>query len=239
MTTPDHIAIIMDGNGRWATRRGMPRAYGHRRGVEALRQTVRAVGERGIPFLTLFAFSSENWKRPEEEVGELLALLKRFIRRDLAELHAENVRVRVIGARENLSADILGLLIEAEELTRANTGMTLVVAFNYGARDELARAVAKIAKGVRTGEIDAEAVCEATIAAHLDTAGLPNPDLIVRTSGELRLSNFLLWQAAYAELVFTPCAWPDFGVGELDAALAEYAGRQRRFGAVPEQRAIA
>ena len=238
MTRPDHIAIIMDGNGRWASQRGLPRAMGHRRGVEALRDTVRAVGERGIPFLTLFAFSSENWKRPEHEVSELMRLLKRFIRRDLAELHAEHVRVRVIGARDNLAPDILALLEEAETLTRENDGMTLVVAFNYGARDELARAMRGIAARVENGEIAADAICEATIADHLDTCGLPNPDLIVRTSGELRLSNFLLWQAAYAEFVFSPVAWPDFTAHDLDAALSEYAGRRRRFGDVPE-RAVA
>ena len=228
----------MDGNGRWASRRGLPRAMGHRRGVEALRETVRAVGERGIRFLTLFAFSSENWKRPEQEVSELMRLLKRFIRRDLAELHAERVRVRVIGARDNLSPDILSLLEEAEALTRDNDGMTLVVAFNYGARDELARAMRGIASRVQSGEIAADAICEATIADHLDTSGLPNPDLIVRTSGELRLSNFLLWQAAYSEFVFSPVPWPDFTADDLDNALNEYAGRQRRFGDVPK-RAVA
>ena len=239
MKRPDHIAIIMDGNGRWASRRGLPRAYGHRKGVEALRDIVRAVGERRIPYLSLFAFSSENWKRPAEEVGELMGLLKRFIRRDLAELHAEQVRVRVIGGRSDLDPDILSLLEEAETLTHDNQGMTLVVAFNYGARDELARAMRTIAERVERGEIDVDGIGEDTIASHLDTSGIPNPDLIVRTSGELRLSNFMLWQAAYSELIFAPCAWPDFTVTELEAALAEYAGRQRRFGALADSAAIA
>ena len=240
MSRPDHIAIIMDGNGRWASRRGLPRAVGHRKGVEALRDTVRAVGERRVPVRTLFAFSSENWRRPPEEVGELMRLLKHFIRRDLAELHAERVRVRVIGARANLDADILALLEEAENLTAGNDGMTLVVAFNYGARDEMARAVRAIAARVADGDLAAERIDEDTIAEHLDTSGLPNPDLIIRTSGELRLSNFLLWQAAYAEFVFEPCAWPDFGRDQLDAALDEYARRQRRFGAVaPPPRMVA
>ena len=237
--TPEHIAIIMDGNGRWATHRGLPRAIGHRRGVEALRDTVRAVGERGVRYLTLFAFSSENWSRPEEEVSELMRLLKRFIRRDLAELHQENVSIRIIGARDNLDADILALLLEAETLTRDNDGMTLIVAFNYGARDEIARAMRSIAAQVKCGAIDPETIEEATIAEHLDTSGLPNPDLIIRTSGELRLSNFLLWQAAYSEFVFVPCNWPDFDRTHLDSALADYQARDRRFGRVKHVDSVA
>ena len=229
-TTPDHIAIIMDGNGRWATRRGLPRAFGHRKGVEALRETIRALGDRRIPFVTLFAFSSENWSRPDEEVGELMGLLKRFIRRDLAELHQNDVRVRVIGRRDGLAPDILALLEEAERLTAGNRGMTLQVAFNYGARDEIARATRTIALKVARGEIAPDAVNEKTIEAHLDTSGVPSPDLVIRTSGEQRLSNFLLWQAAYAEFVFCAECWPDFDRAALDAALVEYAGRKRRFG---------
>ena len=230
MTTPDHIAIIMDGNGRWATRRGLPRAFGHRKGVEALRECVRALGDHRVPFVTLFAFSSENWARPEDEVGELMGLLKRFIRRDLAELHQNDVRVRVIGRRDGLAPDILALLGESERLTAGNRGMTLQVAFNYGARDEIARATRAVALKVARGELAAESVDEGTIEAHLDTAGVPAPDLVIRTSGEQRLSNFLLWQAAYAEFVFRPECWPDFDRAALDAALAEYAGRKRRFG---------
>ena len=230
MTTPDHIAIIMDGNGRWATRRGLPRSFGHRKGVEALRECIRALGDRRIPFVTLFAFSSENWGRPKDEVGELMGLLRRFIRRDLAELHQNDVRVRVIGRRDGLAPDIRSLLEEAETLTAGNRGMMLCVAFNYGARDEIARAARAIAESVARGEIAAEAIDESTVDAHLDTAGIPSPDLVIRTSGELRLSNFLLWQAAYAELVFSPVCWPDFDRAALDLALGEYAGRKRRFG---------
>ena len=233
---PNHLAIIMDGNGRWATTRGLPRTAGHRKGVEALRDTVRAVGEIGIPYLSLFAFSSENWRRPPDEVNALLGLLKRFIRRDLAELHRENVRVRVIGERDTLATDIRGLLEEAEDLTRANTGLTLVVAFNYGARDELTRAVRSIAASVHAGDLDAETIDEETVSRHLDTAELPSPDLILRTSGEMRLSNFMLWQAAYAELAFVPANWPDFDRTQLDNVLADYARRDRRFGALEPTR---
>ena len=229
----------MDGNGRWATRRGLPRAAGHRKGVEALRATVREVGRQRIPYLTLFAFSSENWSRPAQEVRELLGLMKRFIRRDLAELHRENVRVRVIGDRTTLSSDILDLLVKAETVTRDNTGLTLVVAFNYGARDELTRAMRAIAARVERGEIAVDSIGEETIDGALDTAGLPCPDLIVRTSGEMRLSNFLLWQAAYTEFVFAPCAWPDFDAEELAACLRAYASRDRRFGGVAEPRSLA
>ncbi|SHI71804.1 Undecaprenyl pyrophosphate synthetase [Aureimonas altamirensis DSM 21988] len=235
MRHPRHIAIIMDGNGRWAKARGLPRTMGHRRGVEALREAVRAVGQLGIEVLTLFAFSSENWRRPQDEVSELMSLLKIFIRRDLAELHREGVRVRIIGARDNLPADILGLLEEAESLTRGNTGTTLVIAFNYGARDEIARAARRIAERVAAGELRSEDVDASTMDAHMDTAGLPELDLIIRTSGEQRLSNFLLWQSAYAELVFLPCLWPDFDRAALQGALDEYASRDRRFGAVSQE----
>ncbi len=225
----------MDGNGRWAKARGLPRTMGHRRGVEALRDAVRAVGQLGIEVLTLFAFSSENWRRPQDEVSELMSLLKIFIRRDLAELHREGVRVRIIGARDNLPGDILGLLEEAESLTRGNTGTTLVIAFNYGARDEIARAARRIAERVAAGELRSEDIDASAMDAHMDTAGLPELDLIIRTSGEQRLSNFLLWQSAYAELVFLPCLWPDFDRAALQAALDEYASRDRRFGAVSQE----
>ncbi|WP_102958465.1 isoprenyl transferase [Mangrovicella endophytica] len=229
---PEHVAIIMDGNGRWAKQRGLPRSMGHRRGVEAVRDAVRAAGEFKIRYLTLFAFSSENWKRPQDEVAELLGLLKIFIRRDLADLHKENVRVRVIGARDNLASDIRSLLEEAENLTRRNDGTTLVIAFNYGARDEVARAVKRIAVKLAAGELTADAVTAEVLDEHLDTAGIPDPDLIIRTSGELRLSNFLLWQAAYSEFVFIPALWPDFDRKIFGEALAEYAARERRYGGV-------
>ena len=222
---PRHVAIIMDGNGRWAAQRGLPRGEGHRRGVEALRRTVRAAGDLGIGILTLFSFSSENWSRPLAEVRDLMGLLRRFIRNDLAELHHNNVRVRIIGERGHLDPEIGRLLQEAEDLTRGNTGLILVVAFNYGARQEVARAARRLASEVAAGRLAPEA-----ITAHLDAPDLPDPDLIIRTSGEQRLSNFLLWQAAYSELVFVPTYWPDFDRAALESAIAEYRRRERRFG---------
>ncbi|WP_322989791.1 isoprenyl transferase [Hoeflea sp.] len=230
--TPRHVAIIMDGNGRWANARGLPRTAGHRAGVERVREAVRTAHEAKIEFLTLFAFSSENWNRPKQEVSDLMGILRFFIHKDLAELHRENVRVRVIGCRENVQSDIRKLLDEAEERTRDNTGVTLVIAFNYGARDELVRAVRDIAEAVRAGTLDPSAIDEHTVSASVDTAGIPDPDLVIRTSGEQRLSNFLLWQAAYSELVFIPCLWPDFDRKAFHDALDEYAHRDRRFGTV-------
>jgi undecaprenyl diphosphate synthase len=232
---PPHVAIIMDGNGRWAAARGLPRGEGHRRGVEALRRTVRAAGEIGIRILTIFSFSSENWSRPASEISELMGLLRRFIRNDLAELHGNNVRVRVIGEREGLDPEILNLLNDAEELTRSNTGLILVVAFNYGARQEIARAAQRLAVAVKKGEIAPEELTAELIGRHLDLPELPDPDLIIRTSGEQRLSNFLLWQAAYSELVFLPIYWPDFDRAALENALAEYRRRERRFGGLVAQ----
>jgi undecaprenyl diphosphate synthase len=229
---PRHVGIIMDGNGRWAAARGLFRSEGHRRGVDAVRRAVDAAGRRGISCLTLFSFSSENWSRPAEEIEFLFGLLRLFIRRDLADLHKRGVRVTVIGSRERLPADILALIEEAERLTVANKGLRLVVAFNYGARDEVVRAVRRIAAKIAAGDMDPQAIDEAAIDAHLDTAGLSDPDLIIRTSGESRLSNFLLWQAAYAELFFLPVLWPDFEIADFDAALEEYATRTRRFGGV-------
>jgi undecaprenyl diphosphate synthase len=232
---PRHVAIIMDGNGRWAAARGLPRAEGHRRGVEALRRAVRAAGELGIGFLTIFSFSSENWSRPPAEVRDLMSLLRRFIRNDLVELHGNNVRVRVIGERDDLDPDIRRLLDEAEELTRRNDGLTLVVAFNYGARQELARAAQRLARLVQAGGLDPDAITAESFARFLDAPDLPDPDLIIRTSGEQRLSNFLLWQAAYSELVFVPIHWPDFDRTVLEQALAEYRRRERRFGGLVAQ----
>lgn len=230
MAKPAHIAIIMDGNGRWAEERGLPRTAGHRAGVEALRQTVRAAGEIGIAYLTVFAFSSENWARPESEISDLMGLLKLFIRKDLAELHKNGVCVRVIGNRKNLKPDILGLLQEAEQLTADNDAMKLIIAFNYGARDEMTRAVAQIAAKIERGEMKSIAIDSGTVAAHLDTATIPDPELIIRTSGEQRLSNFLLWQAAYSEFAFLPCYWPDFTRADLEKAIGDYCARDRRFG---------
>ena len=228
--TPRHVAIIMDGNGRWAAARGLPRAEGHRRGVEALRRTVRAAGEIGIRYLTIFSFSAENWSRPASEIGELMGLLRRFIRNDLAELHKSNVRVRVIGERASLDPDIGRLLVEAEELTKNNDGLTLVVAFNYGARQEITRAARRIAEEVAQGRLASGGITADTIAGFLDAPDVPDPDLIIRTSGEQRLSNFLLWQSAYSELVFVPTYWPDFDRSALEAAISEYQQRERRFG---------
>ena len=227
---PRHVAIIMDGNGRWAAARGLPRSEGHRRGVEALRRTVRAAGELGISYLTIFSFSSENWSRPAGEVAELMGLLRRFVRNDLAELHQNNVRVRVIGERADLSADIGRLLVEAEELTRGNTGLTLIVAFNYGARQEIVRAARRIAEEVKQGTLDLNQIDVESFGRFLDAPDVPEPDLIIRTSGEQRLSNFLLWQGAYSELVFVPDYWPDFDRPTLEAVIREYARRERRFG---------
>lgn len=236
---PEHVAIIMDGNGRWAKQRGLPRVMGHRRGVEAVRETVRAAGETGISYLTLFAFSSENWRRPEAEVNDLMGLLKAFIRRDMAELHRENVRVRVIGDRASLKGDIRSLLEEAEHMTRNNTKLTLVIAFNYGSRDEIARAASSLARDVAEGRLDASAITPEMISARLDTAGIPDPDLIIRTSGEERLSNFLLWQAAYSEFLFVPDYWPDFDRQHFFSAIEQYATRDRRFGGLADQVAVA
>ena len=227
---PRHVAIIMDGNGRWAAARGLPRAEGHRRGVEALRRTVRAAGEMGIKFVTIFSFSAENWTRPASEIGELMGLLRRFIRNDLAELHQSNVCVRIIGEREGLDDDIAPLLIEAEELTKDNDGLTLVVAFNYGARQEIMRAARRIAEQVAAGKLAPNDISMATVGGMLDAPDIPDPDLIIRTSGEQRLSNFLLWQAAYSELVFVPTYWPDFDRAALESAIQEFRQRERRFG---------
>ena len=232
---PRHVAIIMDGNGRWAAARGLPRVEGHRRGVEALRKTVRAAGDLGIAVVTIFSFSSENWSRPPSEVRDLLSLLRRFIRNDLADLHKNNVRVRVIGEREDLAPDIRGLLEEAENLTRRNDGLTLVVAFNYGARQEIARAARRLAQEVAAGRLSIEEITPELLGHHLDAPDLPDPDLIIRTSGEQRLSNFLLWQAAYSELIFVPINWPDFDRSALEGAIAEYRRRERRFGGLAAQ----
>ncbi|HKN26376.1 MAG TPA: isoprenyl transferase [Roseiarcus sp.] len=232
--TPAHVAIIMDGNGRWAKSRGLPRYEGHRRGLEAVRRTVRSAIEHDVRYLTIYSFSSENWRRPPDEVAMLMGLLKRFIRNDLADLHKNGVRVRIIGERDNLAGDIAALLTEAESLTKDNPGLTLIVAFNYGARREIVAAARRLAVDVREGRVDVNAIGEDDFAARLDTADLPDPDLIIRTSGEMRLSNFLLWQAAYAELVFLPILWPDFDDTAFVSALQQYAARERRFGAVPE-----
>jgi undecaprenyl diphosphate synthase len=227
---PRHVAIIMDGNGRWAAARGLPRVEGHRRGVEALRRTVRAAGDLGISVLTIFSFSSENWSRPPSEIRDLMGLLRRFVRNDLADLHRNNVRVRIIGERAGLDRDICLLLQEAEDLTRGNGGLTLVIAFNYGARQEIANAARQLALDVAAGRLSADDVTPDRLGSYFHAPDIPDPDVIIRTSGEQRLSNFLLWQAAYSELVFVPINWPDFDRAALEGAIAEYRRRERRFG---------
>ena len=221
MTAARHVAIIMDGNGRWAKRHHLPRAMGHQRGVEAVRNLVRGLSPLGLECLTLYAFSSENWKRPEEEIADLMRLMRKFIKSDLPEFIANNVRLKIIGDYNPLAPDIVEMLEDALERT-AGGKHTLAVALNYGSQQEIARAAAKAAQ---QGEVTSEA-----ISANLDTADLPPLDLLVRTSGEVRLSNFLLWQAAYAELWFTDVLWPDFTVAHLEEALASFAERERRFG---------
>lgn len=230
---PRHVAIIMDGNGRWASRRGLPRTFGHRQGVEAVRRTVRHAGTRGISHLTLFAFSKENWSRPKGEVSELMGLLERYIRSDLDELVEQGVRITVIGGREGLSRTIVALIDEAEGRTIVNDRMQLALAFNYGGRDEIVRATRRAMAAVAAGTLAPEALDEKVFAGFLDTAAFPDPDLVIRTSGEKRISNFLLWQSAYAEYAFPATLWPDFGADHFDEALADFACRQRRFGAAP------
>src|SRR5215211_1099658 len=216
---PAHVAIIMDGNGRWAARRGLPRAERNRRGFEASPRAVRSATDLGIRYLTVYSFSSENWRRPAQEVADLMGLLKRFVRHDLADLHKANVRVRIIGEREGLAPDIRTLLEEAEGLTGGNTGLTLVVAFNYGGRQEIVRAVRELAERVRAGALDPSQIGPETLESALDTHDIPDPDLVIRTSGEQRVSNFLTWQTAYSEFVFVPDFWPDFDHQTMRSAI--------------------
>jgi undecaprenyl diphosphate synthase len=229
-TVPRHVAIIMDGNGRWAKKRHLPRAVGHKQGAEAVRRAVEAARELGIEYLTLYAFSSENWKRPADEVDDLMGLLRLYLRNEVAELDRNGVRIRFIGSRARLSKDVLDLVDHSESKTAANTSLTLVIALNYGAQAEIVEACKAIAVQVADGTLAAADICEATIARHLLTRDMPDPDLIIRTSGEQRLSNFLLWQAAYAEFIFLECLWPDFDKAEFESALAHFHSRERRFG---------
>jgi len=234
---PRHIAIIMDGNGRWATSRGLPRSAGHRQGVETLRQAVRTAGEMGVEILTLYSFSTENWSRPSAEITFLLDLLRRFIRTDVADLHAAGVRIMVIGDRSGLDPSIVSMFEEAEILTRENNALKLVIAFNYGSRQEITRAVQVIARKVAEGKICPEDVTTAVISNHLDTGGLPDPDLLIRTGGEQRLSNYLLWQCAYTEFVFVPEFWPEFTPEVFARAVGAFKARDRRFGGIKVQSA--
>ncbi|MFT3965499.1 MAG: isoprenyl transferase [Sphingobium sp.] len=227
---PRHVAIIMDGNGRWAAKRKLPRFAGHKAGADAVRKVARAARDMGIECLTLYAFSSENWKRPEQEIADLTGLLKHFIASDLDEFHARNTRLRIIGDYRAFEASAVRMIEDALERTAGNDGSTIAIALNYGSQNELTRAAQALARRVAAGELSPDAITAEAIAAELDTAGLPPLDLLIRTSGELRLSNFLLWQAAYAELYFTDTLWPDFDAEALRAACASFSGRQRRYG---------
>ncbi|MEL6297392.1 MAG: isoprenyl transferase [Pseudomonadota bacterium] len=229
---PRHIAIIMDGNGRWAKARGLPRSLGHRSGVEAVRRTIRAAIALRVECLTLYSFSTENWSRPVREVDDLMGLMKRFLLRDLAELHQTGVQIRVLGSRTGVDAELLALIDKAVTLTADNEALVLCIAFNYGARDEIADAARDLAVAAAEGRIDPKAITADTLSEALTTRGLPDPDLLIRTSGELRLSNFLLWQLAYAEFVFLEESWPDFGHDLLVKAIDIYQSRDRRFGAI-------
>ncbi|WP_189583674.1 isoprenyl transferase [Litorimonas cladophorae] len=223
---PAHIAIIMDGNGRWARARHRPRVFGHAQGVKTVRRVVEGASQIGVKCLTLYSFSTENWTRPKAEIAALFNLLREYVESDLDTLHEKNVRVRILGSRSGLSSDLLQLIQRVEETTQNNTAFNLNIAFNYGGRDELLRAAAR---AVADGQ-DLTKTSEAEFAKYLDTAGLPDADLVIRTSGEKRISNFLLWQAAYAEFVFTDVLWPDFGLSDLESAIADFNRRERRFG---------
>jgi undecaprenyl diphosphate synthase len=229
---PHHVAIIMDGNGRWAKARGLPRVAGHRRGADAVRRVIRGAAELGIPVLTLFAFSTENWTRPADEVSDLMGLLRHYLRNELEELRRNGVRLRVIGDRERLAADIVRDISDAENMTRTNSRIDVNICINYGARDEIVRAARSLARKVAARELAPDAIDEDRFEGELLTAGLRDPDLLIRTSGEQRISNFLLWQCAYAELVFVDTLWPDFGKEHLEQAIAEYRRRERRYGGV-------
>ena len=231
---PRHIAIIMDGNGRWAKARGRPRAFGHQQGVEAVREVVRSGADLDVPCLTLFGFSTENWNRPHDEVDALFGLMRRFVDADLEKLAGDGVRVRILGRRDGLTDELVEIVERAEARTAKNTRFFLNIAFNYGGRDEIVRAVRSIAGKVAEGKMQPDAIDERIFADHLDTHDMPEPDLVIRTSGEQRLSNFLLWQAAYAELVFMDVLWPDFSRKHLEDAIGEYRRRRRRFGGVDD-----
>ena len=229
-SVPRHVAIIMDGNGRWAKARGLPRVAGHREGAEAARRSLRAAGEAGIECLTLYAFSSENWRRPQDEINDLMGLLRFYIGKELDAMHREGIRLRVLGDYTAFQNDVVSMIDAAVARTAGNDRMTLAMALNYGARSELVRATRTLARRVAEGGFDPASIDEAAIEAALDTAELPPLDLLIRTSGEHRLSNFLLWQAAYAELIFLDVLWPDFDEATFHDALAQFAGRERRFG---------
>ncbi|MCL4677028.1 MAG: di-trans,poly-cis-decaprenylcistransferase [Alphaproteobacteria bacterium] len=232
---PRHVAIIMDGNGRWAKRRGLPRTAGHKQGAEAARKIVEAAADRGVAYLTLFGFSSENWNRPRAEIEELMKLLRYYLRSETADLHKRNARLRVVGDLAAFDADIIQLIDNAQALTENNTRINVTIALNYGGRQDIAQAVETLCKEVlEAGIVPPQEAIARALERNLRTHALPDPDLLIRTSGEKRISNFMLWQCAYAEMVFSPVLWPDFGPAELDQALGEYADRDRRFGAVKQ-----
>lgn len=235
LTIPGHIAIIMDGNGRWAKKRALPRHAGHRSGVSAVRKSVELAAQRGVDYLTLFAFSSENWSRPREEVSKLMRLFVEALQREVDELHRNNVRLEFVGAREQLQAGLIRKIADAEAQTKTNTGLHLIVAVAYGGRWDIVRAVRQVATRVKAGEIDVDEIDDEVLAAELQLRNVPDPDLLIRTGGEQRISNFLLWNLAYAELWFCDALWPDFGEQQFDEALAFYAQRQRRYGHTGEQ----
>ena len=232
MVIPEHVALILDGNGRWAKKRGLPRTMGHKEGCVTVEKTVEIAARMGIKYLTVYGFSTENWKRSEEEVGALMQLFRYYMVRLLKIASANNVRVKMIGDRRRFAQDIIDGINRLEEETKDNTGLTFVIAVNYGGRDEIRRAAAKLAEDVKAGKVEAEDITESVFASYLDTADIPDPDLLIRTSGELRLSNYLLWQLAYTELYVTDCLWPDFDEKELEKAIFQYNKRDRRFGGV-------
>ena len=229
--SPNHVAIIMDGNGRWAQARGLPRIAGHRRGAQSVRTAVKCSVKFGVRYLTLYSFSSENWKRPVREVEDLMDLLRRYLLSEIADLHKNGVRLRVIGDRDELSPDLVKLIEEGEASTAGNDKLELIVALSYGGRSEIVSAIRKIAKKVEAGQLQSDEIDESVLEAHLETADIPDPDLLIRTSGEQRISNFLLWQIAYSELVFLETLWPDFSEKDFLKAINEYQRRERRFGA--------
>lgn len=231
MLPPEHVAIIMDGNGRWAKARGLPRTAGHKRGAEAVRRTVEAARELGVSYLTLYAFSAENWKRPQGEVSDLMGLLRLYLRNEVDNLHKNGVRLRIIGDKARLGPDIVALIDDAEAKTAGNQALTLILALSYGGRQEIVEAARRAAGAVAEGNLSVDGLDEAVFSGFLFTHGIPDPDLVIRTSGEKRISNFLLWQCAYAELVFVDTLWPDFGRQDLEAAIGDFHRRERRYGA--------
>ncbi|MCC2164558.1 isoprenyl transferase [Brotaphodocola catenula] len=234
LVVPKHIAIILDGNGRWAKKRGLPRSMGHKEGCVTVEKTVEIAARMGVEYLTVYGFSTENWKRSSEEVGALMQLFRFYMVRLLKTAKANNVRVRMIGERSRFAQDIIDGINRLEEETKDNTGLTFVIAVNYGGRDEITRAVRRMGEDCRLGNLDPQTITESTVASYLDTAGMPDPDLLIRTSGELRLSNYLLWQLAYSEIYITDCLWPDFDRAELVKAIEAYNKRDRRFGGVKQ-----